>query len=220
MRSSRQFLRILIIAILPLLSITAAGTELRQCSNQECLKFAVSDIWLFCPYCGTKLATVVADTTDALKGRDLFIGNMYKNADNGFQIEIPNDNWSFIQPGKALEDLHTDASIGLKSTDDAYCIVVVERMPAVDLQSYCQLITPELENKVLVSQRQLQLDDKEALSLIWVGELSDVSFHIYNTVVKHDELFFQIVSWMSGGNDNDELKAEIEAIVSSFRLIE
>ena len=196
-----------------------AEDELRQCPNEKCGRYALSDTWNYCPYSGTKLPEVKRAAKAKLPLKEIMIGNMYRNGRYGFQIERPSEKWRFLTKGKGLEDLNGDAAVGLESEDDVYSMVIAERMPGVSLEDFAKLVEPELEGRVLVYRDEVTINGVKAIKLKWSVEGEGIPFRFYYTVVAHGDLRFQIVSWCVAGSDTPSTRVQFAAIENSFRLL-
>ena len=205
-----------VLVVLLWATTTGADDALRQCENDECRRHALSDTWLYCPYCGTELPAAARRTA----AKEEVVGNIYKNGEYGFQIELPNERWRFLRGEKLTEELNEDASVGLVSKDDLYSMVIVERMPGVTPEKYLEMVAPSLEQRALVYQKDLELADAEGVRAKWTGSMDEIPFHFYYKVIAFGDLRLQVVSWLVAGNDSRKHQAEIAAIEDSLQLLE
>jgi hypothetical protein len=196
----------------------AYGGELRQCANDSCGKYALSESWLFCPFCGTELPEV-DKSSDNTPIKESVIGYTYKNGVYNFQIERPNDKWAFLRAGRGLEEISTDGTIGITSSDEVYALIIVERVPDADLSAYAELVAPDLIDRIRTSEEAISIAGAAGLRSKWVGSVSGIEFRFYQTVIKHRGLMYQIVFWCIAGNENKTVEAEIEAIEASFKFL-
>lgn len=193
-----------------------AEEGLRQCKNNNCRRHALSDSWGFCPYCGTRLPKSVVKKVAA----DTVVGNMFRSGEYGFQIEVPNEKWSFLVGEKLAEELNEDATVGLESKNDVYSMVIAEKMPSVSLDKYVNLVAPSLDNPRLVGQKKTNVKGGKAIRTKWSGTLNEVPFHFYQLLVAYGDTRLQVVSWLAAGNDSPENQAEIAAIEKSFKILQ
>ena len=196
----------------------ADGGELRQCANDSCGKYALSESWLFCPFCGAKLPEV-EKSSDNTPIKESVIGYTYKNGVYNFQIERPNDKWAFLRAGRGLEEISTDGTIGITSSDEVYALIIVERVPDADLSAYAELVAPDLIDRIRTSEEAISIAGAAGLRSKWVGSVSGIEFRFYQTIIKHRGLMYQIVFWCIAGNENKTVEAEIEAIEASFKFL-
>ena len=218
MGSRRALVLLGLLLVFGIIGIALADFQLRQCSNGNCGKYALSDMWNFCPYCGTKLSPVSAVSKWELKNEYIVLGNIYKNNKLNFQIERPNQDWEFMTERKDLVEFNPDATVAMMSNKDVCSMVIIEDLPDVDLKGYADLVQPSLEDRVKLSQKDVTINDLNAIKIKWSGTTSGLPFIFYYTLVKYEKWRVQIVSWCVASNDTKETQIQIAAIEDSFRM--
>lgn len=210
----------LVVTSLPGGSARAAAAELRQCTNAECAKYALSETWTFCPYCGTELPAVKDESGDDETEEEI-LGNVYRNRALGFQIEKPSQKWTFVTKGSGLRQINPVATVAMQSESGPFALVIVERVPGVDLEKYARLVAPRVQNRTKVSQEEVKLNGRDALRFKYSGDAAQgLTFHHYQTLLESGGRKYQILCGCIAGQDGKEMRAYVQAIEESFRLLD
>ena len=86
------------------------------------------------------------------------------------------------------------------------------------LEDYADLVSPDLSNRVKVSEKQVKIHGQPALRTEWQGRTEGIDFVFFFTIVQRQQQFFQVVSWTVKGNDDTETRAAVKQIATSLRF--
>jgi len=147
------------------------------------------------------------------------LGNLYLNKKYQFSLERPSADWHFITEQKDLKGLNSDATVALELEDRVYSMVIVEKLPGVSLEKYARLVTPSLEDIVLLSDEKAKISGLPARKRIWQGKHDELLFRFFCTLIARGDMRFQIVSWCVDSGVNKKVRDQIGFIENSFKIL-
>jgi rRNA maturation protein Nop10 len=198
-------------------ALESDAASLRQCPTDG--RYAFSDEWAFCPWCGSKLPAIPQRGVPATVEEFLVLGNIYSNRPHRFSIERPDKSWRFITDKEEINALNPDATVALESEGNVYSMVIVEQLPGVSLDKYAQLVSPSLDDLMLLADETGSVAGMPARKRVWQGRHNDLLFRFYYTLIAREETRFQIVSWSADEAITPLVLAQIRFIEDSFKSL-
>jgi len=196
------------------------AAELRECEKEACRKPALSDTWIYCPYCGTKLPPAQPVALERLFREETVIGDKYINRTWKFQIERPNEKWKFVT-GKAVKEYNDEAEVGIISPKEDVCVMVMEEaLPSISLVEYLDRVAPEFEDRVKLYEKMETINGLETISAKLGGKYYGMDVVYIYMIYAREEDKCQIIGYYPKSSDTPEITAHVDVIQRSFRSLD
>lgn len=206
---------ILLILIFVCLSVNLAAYELRQCKNKTCGQAALSDTWIYCPFCGIELPKVKKQEKGT--SGEIILGNIFKSYDKNFSFERPNTNWKIYSKKNGVEDYNKSATALFSLDEEYFFMVIAENIPEGSLENYLELVRPSINNRITVSQENIKHGKLIGIRVKYQGEISGIPLTYYQTVFQYKDMKYQLLSWWARSNDNKKSQSWFKFVERSFK---
>lgn len=194
----------------------AAEPTLRRCTNEACGRYAASDVWTFCPYCGTELpepAAPVAVEQSVLRG------NVYHSAAYGYSIERPSEEWEVLM-GDQAHEMNDSADVVIRNPDGPHIMVMADVIPDQwPLKQFASVVEPEFTRKDVVFRKDVKIDGLEAMQVRFDAAIDEVPLIWDQTLIKSGERYFQINVWSVPWQFDAAMDQAVETLHDSFKLV-
>ncbi|NUM34019.1 MAG: CHAT domain-containing protein [Candidatus Brocadiae bacterium] len=150
---------------------------------------------------------------------DLITENIYQNKKYRFQIQKPNDQWVFLTKDQGATSINPLACVAILNESDICTMVIVEKVPEVDLIKYISRVGPKIEQRTKLYEKKIEKNNILAVKSKWAVVIGEERVYYYYTCVAQKEFFYQIVSFCAEKNDSEELQRNFAEIEDSFRFL-
>jgi hypothetical protein len=203
--------------MLALPAVTAAQQELRRCPNEQCRRYAYSQSWTHCPFCGTKLPRekqLEVDDSPTLKG------NVLIHPKKRFLIERPSEAWTLKYGDEAKQQARIASVFMADEDNQLFIMVAAEHLPnAMPLVEYARLAQPRLRNRQTVDISKTKVDEKEAIHARYQGKKGGVTLIWDQTIVINGPWHYQVNCWGIAAAIDEPADQQFDHVVDSFKMM-
>jgi hypothetical protein len=202
---------VVILVILVGAGLMVIGQELPKCP--KCQQTIYSSWWKYCPNCGARLPEFQIQGRSA--DEEVVLGNVYKNTKWLFRIEKPAESWAF-KTGKDATTFNGSAIV-VMTDKSAYAMVIPEEMADMTMKQYENLVMPKLENKQLVSHKEITSRGIPGIVDEIEGDFEQGQITWKMAIYKDGDNFYQVHCWTLKQTFS-KYRKECDLIIQSFKV--
>jgi len=142
--------------------------------------------------------------------------DIHTNSKLGFSVTKPSEAWTFITDRDEILSINAEASLVIQKGEEAFSMILIERLPDLSLSEYAGKVIPNLEGATLLEEVETTIGGLEARRRQWRGKFGEIRYDFFYALLADGENRIQIVSWAPTSKVDDNIRAQIRYIEDSF----